>query len=72
MFTDALFTNYEQRPVLDVMPGRLHFWSLWPLFLKQSGGHQEAGQRSLDPAQAIENDFARLTTNSKTLRSCPV
>jgi predicted nucleic acid-binding protein len=64
--------NYEQRPVLDVTASTASVFGLLAAFMKQSGRPPRTRDNDLwIAAQAIENDFALLTTNSKVFEGLP-
>ncbi|MGC9158221.1 MAG: type II toxin-antitoxin system VapC family toxin [Terracidiphilus sp.] len=64
--------NYEQRPVLDVSARTASVFGLLAAFLKQSGRSPRMRVNDLwIAAQAIENDFALLTTNGKDFEGLP-
>jgi predicted nucleic acid-binding protein len=64
--------NYEQRPVLDVTAGAASVFGLLAAFMKQSGRSPRTRVNDLwIAAQAIENDYALLTTNIKDFEGVP-
>ena len=64
--------NYEQRPVLDVTARTASAFGLLAAFLKQSGRSPRTRVNDLwIAAQAIENDYALLTTNIKDFAGLP-
>ncbi len=64
--------NYEQRPVLDVTARTASTFGFLAAFLKQTGRSPRTRVNDLwIAAQAIENDFALLTTNIKDFEGLP-
>jgi predicted nucleic acid-binding protein len=64
--------NYEQRPVLDVTARTASVFGLLAAFMKQSGRSPRTRVNDLwIAAQAIENDYALLTTNIKDFEGLP-
>jgi len=64
--------KYEQRPVLDVTARTAYAFGLLAAFLKQSGRSPRTRVNDLwIAAQAIENDYALLTTNIKDFEGLP-
>ena len=64
--------KYEQRPVLDVTARTASAFGLLAAFLKQSGRSPRTRVNDLwIAAQAMENDFALLTTNIKDFAGLP-
>jgi predicted nucleic acid-binding protein len=64
--------NYEQRPVLDVTARTAPTFGLLTAFLKQTGRSPRTRVNDLwIAAQAIENDYALLTTNIKDFEGLP-
>jgi predicted nucleic acid-binding protein len=64
--------NYEQRPVLDVTARTALTFGLLAAFVKQSGRSPRTRVNDLwIAAQAIENDYALLTTNLKDFEGLP-
>ena len=64
--------NYEQRPVLDVTARTASVFGLLAAFMKQSSRSPRTRVNDLwIAAQAIENDFALLTTNIKDFEGLP-
>jgi hypothetical protein len=64
--------NYEQRPVLDVTASTASVFGFLAAFMKQSGRSPRTRVNDLwIAAQAIENDFALLTTNTKDFEGLP-
>lgn len=64
--------NYEQRPVLDVTAGTASVFGFLAACLKQSGRSPRTRVNDLwIAAQAIENDYALLTTNIKDFEGLP-
>ena len=64
--------NYEQRPVLDVTARTASTFGFLAAFLKQTGRSPRTRVNDLwIAAQALENDFALLTTNLKDFEGLP-
>ena len=64
--------SLEQRPVLDVSSLTASAFGILAAFLKQSGRSPRTRVNDLwIAAQAIENDFALLTTNIKDFEGLP-
>ena len=64
--------NYEQRPVLDVTARTASVFGLLAAFMKQSSRSPRTRVNDLwIAAQAMENDFALLTTNGKDFEGLP-
>jgi predicted nucleic acid-binding protein len=64
--------NYEQRPVLDVTARTAPTFGFLTAFLKQTGRSPRTRVNDLwIAAQAIENDYALLTTNLKDFEGLP-
>ena len=64
--------NYEQRPVLDVTARTASAFGLLAAFMKQTGRSPRTRVNDLwIAAQAIENDYALLTTNIKDFAGLP-
>jgi predicted nucleic acid-binding protein len=64
--------NYEKRPVLDVTATTASAFGFLTAFLKQTGRSPRTRVNDLwIAAQAIENDFALLTTNIKDFEGLP-
>ncbi|MGA7831547.1 MAG: type II toxin-antitoxin system VapC family toxin [Terracidiphilus sp.] len=64
--------NYEQRPVLDVTARTASTFGFLAAFLKQTGRSPRTRVNDLwIAAQAIESDFALLTTNIKDFEGLP-
>ena len=67
-----LLRNYEQRPVLDVTARTALTFGLLAAFMKQSGRSPRTRVNDLwIAAQAMENDYALLTTNIKDFEGLP-
>ena len=64
--------KYEQRPVLDVTARTASAFGLLAAFMKQTGRSPRTRVNDLwIAAQAIENDYALLTTNIKDFAGLP-
>jgi hypothetical protein len=64
--------SLEQRPVLDVSSLTASAFGILAAFLKQSGRSPRTRVNDLwIAAQAIDNDFALLTTNIRDLEGLP-
>ena len=64
--------SYEQRPVVDVTARTASVFGLLAAFMKQSGRSPRTRVNDLwIAAQAIENDYALLTTNIKDFEGLP-
>jgi predicted nucleic acid-binding protein len=64
--------SYEQRPVLDVTARTGSAFGLLAAFMKQSGRSPRTRVNDLwIAAQAMENDYALLTTNIKDFEGLP-
>jgi len=64
--------KYEQRPVLDVTARTASAFGLLAAFMKQTGRSPRTRVNDLwIAAQAMENDFALLTTNIKDFAGLP-
>jgi hypothetical protein len=63
---------FEEMPVLDVTAQTANAFGMLAAFLKQTGRSPRTRVNDLwIAAQAIENDFALLTTNSKDFEGLP-
>lgn len=65
-------STFEEMPVLDVTAQTANAFGMLAAFLKQAGRSPRTRVNDLwIAAQAIENDFALLTTNTKDFEGLP-
>ena len=72
MLRSRYFHSLQQRPVLDVSSLTASTFGILAAFMKQSGRSPRTRVNDLwIAAQAIENDYALLTTNLKDFEGLP-